>query len=483
MIQNYGLYGGLKDSNLTPNNNVPYVAVRVLDIILDDKHPSWSKYGGWDGLGIIKYIPYYSNLTDADISINIAKPLFTNVKNYPLLQEITYVISLPDPSTAQNPNFSSYYYLNTVNIWNHPHHNAFPNINYNKLPSATKLDYREIESGLVKNEIKQDQKLFSLGSTFKEKGNIKPLLPFEGDIIHEGRFGQSIRFSSTVENKNPWSYQGEQGNPITIIRNGQDKNLDKKGWVPTIENINEDASSVYLCDGQAIPIQVASFNLKSFGSILQKVEYPIITISDSPIQSNSEESDVDEESSEIEMVPETYNKDIIMNESAQSKNEKGEYALYQSGKLIGYSPISFINGVRVATKYESYAKLVIEAAKKEGISIKINSGLRTFDEQLNLRKQNVKDKTKVNDQKILLDAPSSAFLPQTGRPGYSNHQNGRAFDFNTAVPAVYKWLVKNGLKYGFVRTVSSERWHWEYIPTSTQFAYVIKEHPTWDKLV
>ncbi|MEK6885033.1 MAG: M15 family metallopeptidase, partial [Nanoarchaeota archaeon] len=116
------------------------------------------------------------------------------------------------------------------------------------------------------------------------------------------------------------------------------------------------------------------------------------------------------------------------------------------------------------------------------IPLKLNSSLRTYDEQLNLRKQNVKDKTKVNDLAYLKTALSSNFNPQTGAPGFSNHQNGRAIDVNTGVPAVYKWMVTNGLKYGFVRTVASERWHWEYLPGILQFAYVPKDHPTWDKL-
>jgi hypothetical protein len=31
-----------------------------------------------------------------------------------------------------------------------------------------------------------------LGTTFKERSNIHPLLPFEGDVIQEGRWGNSI---------------------------------------------------------------------------------------------------------------------------------------------------------------------------------------------------------------------------------------------------------------------------------------------------
>lgn len=47
------------------------------------------------------------------------------------------------------------------------------------------------------------------------------------------------------------------------------------------------------------------------------------------------------------------------------------------------------------------------------------------------------------------------------RPGYSNHQDGKALDLNTRDPGVYAWLTRNGARFGFKRTVPSERWHWE----------------------
>ena len=76
-------------------------------------------------------------------------------------------------------------------------------------------------------------------------------------MILEGRFGNSIRFGSTnisneISNPNGWSDLGNTGDPITIIRNGQSSKLDDKGWLPTTENINEDASSIYLTSNQRI---------------------------------------------------------------------------------------------------------------------------------------------------------------------------------------------------------------------------------------
>jgi hypothetical protein len=89
-------------------------------------------------------------------------------------------------------------------------------------------------------------------------------LPFEGDVIHEGRWGNSIRLGSTVKGTpNNWSNAGVDGDPITIIRNGQGTQT-PEGWIPTIENINNDNSSIYLTSTQNVPLNAASSNYISY---------------------------------------------------------------------------------------------------------------------------------------------------------------------------------------------------------------------------
>ena len=105
------------------------------------------------------------------------------------------------------------------------------------------------------------------GGTFVENGNIHPILPFAGDNILEGRFGNTIRLGITSKIdgsiQNNWSEEGDDGNPITIIRNGQDPELEPPGWIPTTENINTDLGSIYLTSNQKIPIDVAKFTTDS----------------------------------------------------------------------------------------------------------------------------------------------------------------------------------------------------------------------------
>jgi hypothetical protein len=58
---------------------------------------------------------------------------------------------------------------------------------------------------------------------------------------------------------------GENGDPILIIRNGQDPNNNQEGWTPIIEDVGYDLSSIYLTSTQQIQFFPSSFNTDSFG--------------------------------------------------------------------------------------------------------------------------------------------------------------------------------------------------------------------------
>jgi hypothetical protein len=212
----------LSPSPLDSSNN-SLIGVRVKSIILDD-----STSEGWAALGAIEY----QDVTTNKANTSKAYPLNSNSRCFPLINEIVYIISLPGSNMNNSNTKKKIYYINNIGIWNHPHHNAFPsNIN----PPSTGIN---------------------LGKTFKERSNIHPLLPFEGDFIQEGRWGNSLRFGSTVQETilNDWSMYGTNGDPITILRNGQG-NQTEEGWIPIVENINNDNSSIYLTSTQQVPLK------------------------------------------------------------------------------------------------------------------------------------------------------------------------------------------------------------------------------------
>ena len=127
-----------------------------------------------------------------------ASPLFPNIKNYPLKNETVYLLSFPGGNFSSNPGDVKYYYLSPVKIWpNATNTNPTPNTAENIQGSNQNKSLQEIELGSPNVSTKQQTSNFKPGTYFTEKSNIFPLFPFEGDVIVEGRFGNSIRFGST----------------------------------------------------------------------------------------------------------------------------------------------------------------------------------------------------------------------------------------------------------------------------------------------
>lgn len=213
-----------------------------------------------------------------DSSGNIpAKPINSAVKHIPLEGE--FVLILPGPGLGLNESRGQrdYFYMPPYNLWNASHHNALPDLgDYGDFVSDIDRTYED--SSTVNQPINTSATgslNFPLGPDFVEKSNIKSLRQFTGDVTMEGRWGNSIRFGSTTTNKksNFWSSEGEAGSPITILRNGQGRQGDDIAWIPTIENINRDPSSIYLTNGQKIVIDDISnnFSLASLGVALERV--------------------------------------------------------------------------------------------------------------------------------------------------------------------------------------------------------------------
>jgi len=183
-------------------------------------------------------------------ALGFAKSYFPNITNYPLKNELIYIFQLPNPDVQNNVNRQSSYYICPINIWNSPHH--------------------------------------------------------------------SIRFGSTVisgsQPLNNWSTGSQNGDPITILRNGQDPNAGSVGYLPTIENPSTDPSSIYLTSTQKLGISSPS-------------SYPSYKSSnDAPIATNQ------------------YNKPQILIKSGRLVlNSSDDHILMRSNKSINLSAFTSIN--------------------------------------------------------------------------------------------------------------------------------------------
>ena len=219
------------------------ISGRVDSIILTENDEGFES---WNDLGRITFTP-----VDTEIggdSFATAYPIDSTSRSFPLKGETVLIFKLTHPPLgAIRADLVSYFYTTNLNLFNTPEHNSDPKLN----TSATEFDF---------------------SGSFEEKGTIRNTLPFPGDSIIQSRFGSSIRLGNTYQSDsdytNNWSETGEQGSPITIISNDHPTG---SAFEPTIEDVNEDKSSLYLTSAQQIPLVSSTTN---YSAVRQTPEVP-----------------------------------------------------------------------------------------------------------------------------------------------------------------------------------------------------------------
>jgi hypothetical protein len=202
---------------------------RVVDIVLDENKVLYDTKNNRLPIGSIIYQDILTPV-DKEATLPPAFPLTNGVKQYPLVNEIVLIITGPTPDFQENKSEVLSYYSSVVNIWGSPHHNALP---------TQGVDFE-----------------FPIGKDIPELKDINPLYPFPGDVLVEGRQGQSIRMGGYKSDKNPFTGTVNNGKPFTIISNGQIKT--KNGIDPIVEDVNKDANSIYMMSDHIVSITPAT---------------------------------------------------------------------------------------------------------------------------------------------------------------------------------------------------------------------------------
>jgi len=212
--------------------------------------------------------PIISFATTPDANLPEAKPLDSNVKSFPLIGEVVIVAEYQ----------GQLYYFQRLNFFNLVNQNIVKSDTTVNQNVAT-TDYDASSFGNPNVTAAPDQAANNGGLYFIPNKNIKSLLPMEGDVIYEGRSGNSIRIGSSVPKdtdgldirfNGTWANGVANGSPIIIIRNGQRATV-PKGNVPYVEDINKDPSSLYLTTDQTIPFTPSSKNQKTYNGTAPSV--------------------------------------------------------------------------------------------------------------------------------------------------------------------------------------------------------------------
>ncbi|MBK6695494.1 MAG: D-alanyl-D-alanine carboxypeptidase family protein [Myxococcales bacterium] len=120
---------------------------------------------------------------------------------------------------------------------------------------------------------------------------------------------------------------------------------------------------------------------------------------------------------------------------------------YSGGQRTGDVEVIRIDGKKITIPTGNAFLKLRELAQEKGIDLVLNSGFRTMAEQEHLY------------QCYQTGGCNNGNL--AARPGYSNHQSGRALDIGTGQRAALNRLIReNGLDWRL--TVPSEAWHYEY---------------------
>tara|TARA_R100001509_G_scaffold41780_2_gene22424 strand:+ start:1145 stop:2323 length:1179 start_codon:yes stop_codon:yes gene_type:complete len=237
--------GGALPSGLDNVSRDKTNPARVIDIILDSDHPLYDQYDGPNSIGMIFYrLIDETNLDNSETGeeeyTGQAFPISSYQKLLPLKNEIVFLTKGPDGLVDDGSGEGKYYYITPYAIWNHPHHNAIP----------------------VRTE---DNPEVNIGENLTPDDKVAPLQPFPGDMILEGRLGQTIRFAGLPHPKSPFTDSTNENKPIFIISNGQGET--ENGFMHIIEDINKDPSSIFLTSNHKIPLELANNKRLSYDDI------------------------------------------------------------------------------------------------------------------------------------------------------------------------------------------------------------------------
>ena len=220
------------------DNKILASIARVVDVVTDESHPFFKSYGD---IGAIRYRLLDSSGKEGDLrSLDLAYPIDRNIMSFPLAGEVVQLFVGPKAQDVVDiADSTKIYYGSSLAIWNHPHYNAHP------------------DPGLREGDPNP-------GPGVIERGDIYPMLPFMGDVLIEGRHGQSIRMTGVRANQQPLVNSQNNGKALTIIRNGQKEsntNIPQEladfladGYTPQVEDINNDRTSIYLTSDHIIPL-------------------------------------------------------------------------------------------------------------------------------------------------------------------------------------------------------------------------------------
>jgi len=198
-------------------------------------------------------------------------PLSLNFRQIPIIGEQVYIVVGSDAASSATAKKSKNYYLSPVSLQYNINHNSLPKLNYLQPGSAAGAAILQSSVGIPARSSTDSSP--ELGNGFVESPSVSQLQSYLGDVILEGRFGQSVRFGYTPKNvkksdatvdgasiEPSWSSTKPES-PITIFRNGAGLSRGYNKFV--VEDINKDDTSIWMTSAQTIPLKTQTLPITS----------------------------------------------------------------------------------------------------------------------------------------------------------------------------------------------------------------------------
>lgn len=459
----------------------------------------------------VRLIGINKEINEDNIQV-FAYPADENILKFPIPGELVIIIQGIKNEVALGRFITTYYYIANITSNQSITFNSDPYMGQTIPANLADTVFTSEYEHRFEGKLKSPESFISSGTGVKEKA---PLKPYEGDFILQGRFGASVRLGSTSvdHTTNEWSDNGgAAGNPIMIVSANRTNSS-----TPIMEQVNKNDSTIYLCSSQAIPIEISTS--KKLRTHLRRYDLNSIdgdlfsTVSDitSFVETPEEEVSFYRESgilSDLGTIPQVSGSTVytlqniatLVTDNLVDPIQPGTSPFINNSKKS--IDLIYVDGQGIGKDAGKALMLLKSSAAAEGVKIVLGSGYRpqfgsnftgrsskgfavAFTTQETLRRDksrwnNAERNAVVNgnpkyttDTDFIFKAGGSAFSPQTAPPGSSKHGDGIAADLNVGSRKYfganlnstnYTWMIKNGYKFGFVRTVSSEEWHFEYQP-------------------
>ena len=230
----------------------PYKDGLVEDIILNETHPEYSKeYGTNIGMVKVRLIPEDRGVPSE--LLNWAVPLDTTLREYPLKNELVLIFY----------SLGRMFYTRRINATNKITESSWPGLRGKFSPPQTETrkseDITISAQGGPPYRPWGSRQSETLGDEFAENPTAKMVRPNEGDTIIQGRFGNIIRFGSSLfSNQNTATPE-----PNLLLTVGQDGNKsvstkNASAYSLVYEDINKDKSCIWMVTDEEIVLNPAT---------------------------------------------------------------------------------------------------------------------------------------------------------------------------------------------------------------------------------